>query len=76
MAPVVQKVDNAIHRINHYPLNSAIGFPNTYPWDSDLSVCSAIQLLNNGAFRLELPFVRPWPVGKRYSPGAAQHRGG
>ena len=38
MAPVVQKVDNAIHRINHYPLNSAIGFPNTYPWDSDLSV--------------------------------------
>ena len=38
MAPVVQKVDNAIHWINHYPLNSAIGFPNTYPWDSDLSV--------------------------------------
>ena len=38
MAPVVQKVDNAIHRITHYPLNSAIGFPNTYPWDSDLSV--------------------------------------
>ena len=37
-APVVQKVDNAIHRINHYPLDSAIGFPNTYPWDSDLSV--------------------------------------
>ena len=38
MAPVVQKVDNAIHRINHDPLNGAIGFPNTYPWDSDLSV--------------------------------------
>ena len=38
MVPVVQKVDNAIHRINHYPVNSAIGFPNTYPWDSDLSV--------------------------------------
>ena len=37
-APVVQKVDNAIHRINHYPLDRAIGFPNTYPWDSDLSV--------------------------------------
>ena len=27
LAPVVQKVDNAIHRINHYPLDSAIGFP-------------------------------------------------
>ena len=36
-APVVQKVDNTIHRINHYPLDSAIGFPNTYPLDSDSS---------------------------------------
>ena len=31
LAPAVQKVDNAIHRINLYPLDSAIGFPNTYP---------------------------------------------
>ena len=37
-APVVQKVDNAIHRINHYPLDIAIGFTITYPVDSDLSV--------------------------------------
>ena len=36
-APVVQKVDNAIHRIDHYPLDSAIGFAITYPLDSDLS---------------------------------------
>ena len=36
-APVVQNVDNAIHRIDVYPLNSAIGFPNTYPLDSDFS---------------------------------------
>ena len=35
-APVIQKVDNAIHRIV-YPLDSAIAFPNTYPLDSDLS---------------------------------------
>ena len=35
--PVVQKVDNAIHRINHYPVDSAIGFPNTYPLDSGVS---------------------------------------
>ena len=27
LAPVVQKVDNAIQRINLYPLDSAIGFP-------------------------------------------------
>ena len=37
LAPVVQKVDNAIHRINHYPLDSAIGFVITYPLISDLS---------------------------------------
>ena len=37
LAPVVQTVDNAIHRINHYPLDNAIGFAITYPVDSDLS---------------------------------------
>ena len=36
-APVVKKVDNAIHRINNYPLDIAIGFAMTYPVDSDLS---------------------------------------
>ena len=36
-APVVQKTDNAIHRINLYPADSVIGFPNTYPLDNDLS---------------------------------------
>ena len=36
-APVFRKVDGAIHWINHYPLDSAIGFPNTYLMDSDLS---------------------------------------
>ena len=38
LAPVVQKLDYAIHRIiDHYPLDNSIGFPNTYPLDSDLS---------------------------------------
>ena len=37
LAPVVQEVDNAIHWINYYPLDSPIGFPNTCPLDSDLS---------------------------------------
>ena len=36
-APVVQTLDSAIHRINHYPADSVIDFPNTYPLDSDLS---------------------------------------
>ena len=38
LAPVVQKLDNAVHRIiDHYPLDNSIGFPSTYPLDSDLS---------------------------------------
>jgi len=36
-APVVHKVDNAIHRINYYPADSVVSFVNTYPLDSDLS---------------------------------------
>ena len=36
-ACVVRKVDNAIHWINHYPVNSIVCFVNTYPLDSDLS---------------------------------------
>ena len=34
---VVRKVDNAIHRINHYPVDSVVCFVYTYPLDSDLS---------------------------------------
>ena len=37
LAPVVQKVDNAMHRINLSPLDSTISFLNTYPLASDLS---------------------------------------
>ena len=29
-ASVVQRLDSAIHRINLYPVDSAIGFPNTW----------------------------------------------
>ena len=36
LAPVVQKMDNAIHRINHYPVDSVVCFVSTYPLDSDL----------------------------------------
>ena len=37
LAPVVQRLDNAIHRINHYPADSVVYFVNSYPLDSDLS---------------------------------------
>ena len=36
-APVVQTIDGAIHQRNHFPADKAIGFPNIYPLDSDLS---------------------------------------
>jgi len=36
-ASVVQTVDGAVHRINRYPLDIAIGFAITYPVDGDLS---------------------------------------
>ena len=38
LAPVFQKVDSTIHGINLCPVESANGFPNTYPLNSDLSV--------------------------------------
>ena len=37
LAPVVQTLVSAIHRINHYPADSVINFRNTYPLDSYLS---------------------------------------
>ena len=37
LAPVVQRMDNAIHRINHYPADSVVCFVNTYPLESDSS---------------------------------------
>ena len=60
MFSCVRKVDNAIHRINHYPLDSVVGFVNTYPrwiewyalltligWIAIYPVGSVIQPLNN-----------------------------
>ena len=46
--PVIQKVNNAIHGINLYPLDNAIGVSDTYPLGSDIYLLdSAIHLLNN-----------------------------
>ena len=37
LALVIQWLDSTIHRLKIYPLDNAIGFPNTYLLDSDLS---------------------------------------
>ena len=47
LATIVQKVDSAIQRINRYPVDSATGFPNTYPLDSNYPMDSTIQRMNN-----------------------------
>ena len=37
-ATVFQKLYSIIHLINLCPMDNAIGFPNTYPLDSDLTI--------------------------------------
>ena len=37
LAPVVQTLDSAIHRINHYPLDKYLGNQLRYPLDRFLS---------------------------------------
>ena len=37
LAPVVQTLDSAIRRINHYPADKYCGNQLRYPVDSDLS---------------------------------------
>ena len=44
LARVVRKIDNTIHRTNHYPVDSVVCFVNPYPLDS---VDSVIQPSNN-----------------------------
>ena len=47
LAPVVQRLDNAIHRINHYPADSVVCSVNIYPLDSNYPLNSVIQPLSN-----------------------------
>jgi len=47
LAPFVQKVDNTVHWINLYPLDSGIGFLILIHWIVIYPMDSAIHLLNN-----------------------------
>ena len=38
LAPVVQTLDTAIHRINHYPADKYLGNQFRYSLDRDLSI--------------------------------------
>ena len=52
LAPVFQKLDNAIHWINHYPVDKHKGNQLHYQVDRDLS--DAIHLFNNCSLRILL----------------------
>ena len=49
-ALVIQKVDNAVHCLSHYPADNAVGIHNTYPhWIVIYPVDCAIEhLINRG----------------------------
>ena len=49
LASVVQRMDYAIHLINHYPVDSVVCFVDTYQLDSDLTGEQCIHHLNNCA---------------------------
>lgn len=47
LAPIVQRVDKTIQRINHYTVDSLDCFANTYHWTVIYSVDSVILPLSN-----------------------------
>ena len=59
-APVVQKVDNVIHRRNHCPLEIAIGFTLTYPMDRDIRRIALSIAWTTGAWRRSLYAHTPY----------------
>ena len=72
LAPVVQKVDSAIHPINRFPRDGAIGFPNTYmyPLDSDLSHglrCPTFKQPGPDLTLLLMPYEEPLVTTWKYT---------
>ena len=61
MARVVRKVDNTIHPINHYPVDSVVCFVNTYPLDSGLSgrwiALSSLRTTETWSVRFTIMFL-------------------
>ena len=56
LTKVVQKVDNALRWINPYPVHTAIGSPNIYTLDGDLS---------SGQCYPAIQQPEPWRLGLR-----------
>ena len=58
VAPVVRRVESAIHWINLYPLNNSIGFASVYALDRIYPVDSIIHLLNNQSQCSKLKYLQ------------------
>ena len=59
MAPVVLRVDSAVHWINHHPLDGSIRFGSTYP----IIVISSLDSSNPlgpGEHSVQTPGMRKW----------------
>ena len=67
LAPVVRKVDNAIHRINHYPVDSVVFVSSILiRWTAIYPVDNVIQPLNNRGLVDSI-------VGDRHYTGPEKH---
>lgn len=55
LAPIIQKLNNAIHGINLYLVDNETGLPNTYPCIEIYPVDINIQRLNNPGLVMHQP---------------------
>ena len=56
-------MDSVIHRVNHYPLDNTISFPNTYPFIHKIVIYPlyrVIQRLNNCIGQVFKTFKKSW----------------
>ena len=68
-APVVQEVDTAIHRINHLPVDNAMGFPNIYQAPVVQTLDSAIQWISIYSVDSAIGFPNTSPLDSDLSDG-------
>ena len=50
MAPVIQKMDNAIHRIIHHPVDSAIALMHVYVTQANFTTKPRFEIKNKRSF--------------------------
>ena len=69
LAPVVQRLDNAIHRINRYPMDKCWQSKPHYPLDSDLSIGQRYPHFEQPGPDGMICFVNTYPLDSDLSDG-------